>query len=86
VNVEFMEICSRNHIKLRIHERGAGETLACGSGSCGAVVAGINQKLLDQQVTVSMPGGELFIEWQGGNHPLWMTGPATTVFEGSIEL
>jgi len=85
-NVEFMEICSRDRIKLRIYERGSAETMACGSGACGAVAAGINQQLLNERVTVSMPGGELYIEWQGGDHPLWMTGPTATVFEGSIEL
>lgn len=85
-NVEFMEICNRDHIKLRIYERGACETMACGSGACGAVAAGINQQLLDERVTVSMAGGELTIEWPGGNHPLWMTGPTATVFEGGIEL
>ncbi len=85
-NVEFMEIRSRDHIKLRIYERGAAETMACGSGACAAAASGINQQLLNEKVTVSMPGGELSIEWLGGDHPLWMTGPTTTVFEGSIEL
>ena len=85
-NVEFMQICNPDHIKLRIFERGAGETMACGSGASGAVASGIQQQRLDPKVTVSMPGGELTIAWQGGDHPLWMTGPTANVFEGGIEL
>jgi len=85
-NVGFMEICSRDHIRLRVYERGAGETMACGSGASAAVASGVAQQLLNERVTVSMTGGELLIEWLGGNHPLWMTGPTATVFEGSIEL
>jgi diaminopimelate epimerase len=69
-----------------VFERGAGETLACGTGACAAVVAGQIQGWLDDTVTVTLPGGELVIRWQGGDNPLYMTGPATTVFEGKIEL
>ena len=67
-------------------ERGAGETLACGTGACAAVVAGIRQGLLDNSVTVQLPVGNLLIKWQGKNSPVYKTGPAETVFEGSIEL
>ena len=86
VNVGYMQVIDRNHIKLRVFERGAGETLACGTGACAAVVAGINLGLLDHQVTVSTRGGELTISWQGYNEPVWMTGPVVTVFEGEIDL
>ena len=86
VNVGFMQIVARDAIKLRVYERGAGETLACGTGACAAVVAGQIQGWLDEVVKVSLPGGELVIRWQGGDHPLYMTGPATHVFEGQIEL
>jgi diaminopimelate epimerase len=86
VNAGFMQILSRRDIKLRVYERGAGETLACGSGACAAVVAGQLQGLLDQRVTVTLPGGSMTIEWRGEGHPVMMTGPATTVFEGQIQL
>ncbi|MBY0484773.1 diaminopimelate epimerase [Nitrosomonas sp.] len=86
VNVGYMQVIDRNHIKLRVFERGAGETLACGTGACAAVVTGINLGLLDNQVTVSTRGGELTISWQGADAPVWMTGPAVTVFEGEINL
>jgi len=86
VNVGYMQVMDRTHIKLRVFERGAGETLACGTGACAAVVAGINLGLLDQQVTVSTRGGELSIRWKGQDDPVWMTGPAVTVFEGEINL
>ncbi|MBP6365951.1 MAG: diaminopimelate epimerase [Nitrosomonas sp.] len=86
VNVGYMQVMDRTHIKLRVFERGAGETLACGTGACAAVVAGINLGLLDQQVTVSTRGGELNIHWNGQEDPVWMTGPAVTVFEGEINL
>lgn len=86
VNVGYMQVTDRNHIKLRVFERGAGETLACGTGACAAVVTGINLGLLDNQVTVSTRGGELTISWQGKDEPVWMTGPAVTVFEGVINL
>ncbi len=86
VNVGYMQVMDRTHINLRVFERGAGETLACGTGACAAVVAGINLGLLDQQVTVSTRGGELNIRWNGQEDPVWMTGPAVTVFEGEINL
>lgn len=86
VNVGYMQVINRNYIKLRVFERGAGETLACGTGACAAVVAGINLDLLDNQVTVSTRGGELQISWNGQDEPVWMTGPAVTVFEGEINL
>ena len=86
VNAGFMQVVDRTHIKLRVFERGAGETLACGTGACAAVVAGINLGLLDPQVTVSTRGGSLTIRWEGKNEPVWMTGPAVTVFEGEINL
>lgn len=86
VNAGFMQVVDRTHIKLRVFERGAGETLACGTGACAAVAAGINLGLLDPQVTVSTRGGDLAIRWEGKNEPVWMTGPAITVFEGEINL
>ncbi len=86
VNAGFMQIVSRRHIRLRVFERGAGETLACGTGACAAVVAGIRLGLLDAVVDVDARGGQLTIEWQGDTHHVLMTGPAVTVFEGEIEL
>ena len=86
VNAGFMQIVDRTHIRLRVHERGAGETLACGTGACAAVVAGIRLGLLDARVEVDARGGRLTIEWQGDEHHVLMTGPAETVFEGEIEL
>ncbi|WP_428356383.1 diaminopimelate epimerase [Methyloprofundus sp.] len=85
-NIGFMQLIDRNKIKLRVYERGAGETLACGSGACAAVVIGIEQGVLANDVLVELPGGPLKIHWQGRNHPVFMTGPAVSVFEGSIEL
>ena len=86
VNVGYMQIIHRNHIKLRVYERGAGETLACGTGACAAVVTGVNLGLLDSKVTVSTRGGDLTISWAKENAPVFMTGPAVTVFEGEINL
>jgi len=85
-NIGFMQVVDRNTVKLRVYERGAGETLACGSGACAAVVIGIEQELLDKGVVVELPGGELKIHWEGRGHSVLMTGPATSVFEGSIPL
>lgn len=85
-NIGFMQIVSRRNIKLRVYERGAAETLACGSGACAAVVAGIELGLLEQDVQVELPGGVLKINWSGRGHPVLMTGPATSVFEGQIQL
>ena len=86
VNVGYMQVIDRTNIKLRVFERGAGETLACGTGACAAVVAGINLGLLDNRIIVSTKGGELTIDWRGNDEPVWMTGPAVTVFEGEINL
>ncbi|PIZ22249.1 MAG: diaminopimelate epimerase [Comamonadaceae bacterium CG_4_9_14_0_8_um_filter_57_21] len=86
VNAGFMQVQSRQQIRLRVFERGAGETLACGSGACAAVVAGIRLGLLDDTVQVHTHGGVLSIAWAGGTAPVMMTGPATTVFKGSMEL
>ena len=86
VNVGFMQIIDRKRIRLRVYERGAGETLACGSGACAAVVAGSLDGRLDENVDVSLQGGHLLIRWQGEGHPVWMTGPTTFVFEGRIIL
>ncbi len=86
VNVGFMQVISRQHINLRVYERGAGETLACGTGACAAAVIGHIQGKLDHRVRVSLPGGDLLINWEGDNTPVMMTGPATTVYEGTITL
>lgn len=86
VNVGFMQVLSRNAVRLRVHERGAGETLACGTGACAAVVAGIRLGWLAGRVQVQTRGGELSIEWPGGDASVAMTGPAITVFEGEIDL
>ncbi|QBY04060.1 diaminopimelate epimerase [Thalassotalea sp. HSM 43] len=85
-NIGFMEVVSPKHIKLRVYERGAAETLACGSGACGAVVVGITQKKLANNVTVELPGGKLKIFWKGPGHPVKMTGPADHVFDGHLHL
>ncbi|KGX02344.1 diaminopimelate epimerase [Burkholderia pseudomallei MSHR640] len=89
VNAGFMQIVSRHEVNLRVYERGAGETLACGTGACAAVAAGIRRGRLDSPVTVHTHGGTLTISWNGARDeraPLMMAGPATTVFEGVIEL
>jgi diaminopimelate epimerase len=86
VNAGFLQIVDRRHVRLRVWERGAGETLACGTGACAAVVAGIRLGRLDSRVDVETRGGLLTIEWAGGAAPVLMTGPAVTVFEGEIEL
>ncbi|MGI1671889.1 MAG: diaminopimelate epimerase [Neptuniibacter sp.] len=83
-NIGFMQILSRTEVNLRVFERGVGETLACGTGACAAVVAGKLRGQLDMPVTVHLPGGDLEIEWQGPGHSVIMTGPATTVYEGQI--
>ena len=85
-NIGFMQIVSREHIKLRVYERGAGETQACGSGACAAVAVGIQQELLSEEVHVELPGGSLHIRWKGPGSPLFMTGPATHVYDGFIHL
>ncbi|HMX15774.1 MAG TPA: diaminopimelate epimerase [Rhodocyclaceae bacterium] len=86
VNAGFMQVVDRHDIRLRVYERGAGETLACGTGACAAVVAGIRRGLLDTPVRVSTRGGDLSIAWDGPGTPVMMTGPAVTVFEGEIDL
>ncbi len=86
VNVGFMQVLDRQHIRLRVFERGSGETLACGSGACAAVVAGRQQGWLDAKVAVSLPGGELQIDWPGGDEPVMMTGSAVSVYEGELNL
>jgi len=86
VNVGFLQVVSRCEVTLRVHERDAGETLACGTGACAAVVAGIRLGWLDAQVEVHTRGGRLRIEWAGGTSAVYMTGPAETVFQGEIEL
>ncbi|PYE31377.1 diaminopimelate epimerase [Idiomarina fontislapidosi] len=83
VNVGFMQIVSRQHVKLRVFERGVGETQACGSGACAAAVIGMQQDKLDRQVKVSLPGGDLMIRWQEGQ-AVKMTGPATLIFDGQM--
>ena len=84
VNVGFMQVVSSTQINLRVYERGAGETQACGTGACAAVVIGIQQGLLDKEVKVSLPGGDLDIVWAGDQDSVWMTGPATQVYDGEI--
>ena len=86
VNVGFMQVVDRAHIRLRVYERGAGETLACGTGACAAVVCGVRLGLLDGRVDVQTRGDILTIEWAGGDAPVMMTGPATTVFRGEIDV
>lgn len=86
VNVGFLAPVDRHHVRLRVFERGVGETLACGSGACAAAVVGIEQGLLDDPVRVDLPGGSLQVEWGGRGQPAFLIGPAVTVFEGTIEL
>jgi diaminopimelate epimerase len=86
VNVGFMQVVDRSSVRLRVYERGAGETLACGTGACAAVVAGRVQGLLEQRVAVELPGGRLMIDWPGEGKSVMMKGPATHVFEGTIQL
>ncbi|MGB8435262.1 MAG: diaminopimelate epimerase [Burkholderiales bacterium] len=85
VNAGFMQVVDRHRIRLRVFERGAGETLACGTGACAAAVAGIKSGALDSPVEVETRGGDLTITWQGADNAVWMTGPAETVFDGEIE-
>ncbi len=86
VNAGFMQVVDRHAIRLRVYERGAGETLACGTGACAAVVAGIARGLLDSPVKVATRGGELAIAWDGPGRPVRMTGPAVTVFDSEIDI
>lgn len=85
-NAGFMQVLDARNIALRVHERGVGETLACGTGACAAVACGRELGLLEDRVAVGLPGGRLHIEWPGGGSSLWMRGPAVRVFEGSISL
>ena len=85
-NIGFLQVLDQSHARLRVFERGSGETLACGSGACAAVVAGQLRGLLGQRVEVELRGGRLLIEWQGDGAPVMMEGPATTVFEGQLRL
>ncbi|MDB1122658.1 diaminopimelate epimerase [Vibrio algarum] len=84
VNAGFMQVLNKEEINLRVYERGAGETQACGSGACAAVAIGISQGSLDEEVKVHLPGGDLTIKWKGPGTPLYMTGPATHVFDGQL--
>jgi diaminopimelate epimerase len=86
VNAGFLQVVDRHAVRLRVYERGAGETLACGTGACAAVVAGIRRGLLDSPVRVATRGGELVVRWDGDAAPVLMTGPAETVFDGEIDL
>jgi diaminopimelate epimerase len=86
VNAGYLQIVDRAHVRLRVWERGAGETLACGSGACAAVVAGRQHGWLDGRVEVSLPGGVLEVAWAGEGEPVWLAGPATSVYEGTIDL
>ncbi len=86
VNVGFLQVIDRNNARLRVFERGTGETLACGTGTCAAVVAGIQLGLFDERVRVQLRGGELDIRWQGEGHPVWMTGPTARVFDGVLRM
>ena len=86
VNVGFVEIVSTHHIRLRVFERGVGETLACGTGACAAAVSGIKRQLLTSPVKVDMKGGSLSIDWKGPTYPVMMKGPAVMLYEGDIEI
>lgn len=86
VNVGFMQVLARDHVRLRVYERGVGETLACGSGACAAVAIGVRRGVIDRRVRVDLNGGTLDIEWNDDQAPMWMTGPSTRVFQGEIEL
>ncbi|HTL27450.1 MAG TPA: diaminopimelate epimerase [Burkholderiales bacterium] len=86
VNAGFMQVVDRHAIRLRVYERGAGETLACGTGACAAAVSGIVRGLLDSPVAVRARGGTLTVSWAGGDNPVWMKGPATKVYEGVVEV
>jgi len=85
-NVGFMEVVNRSHIRLRVFERGVGETQACGTGTCAAVAVGVRWGLLDSEVQVDAPGGRLVVRWEGPSEHLWLTGPAVSVFEGTVNL
>jgi diaminopimelate epimerase len=86
VNVGFLQIVDRAHVRLRVHERGVGETLACGTGACAAVSFARERGLLDPKVSVRARGGELRVDWDGAGEPIWLTGPAEFAFEGRVEI
>lgn len=86
VNVGFMQVIDKSNINLRVFERGVGETRACGTGACAAMVIGRKWQLLDERVNVNLPGGQLMVQWAGEGEPVWMTGPAESVFEGRISI
>lgn len=86
VNTEFVNVLDRNHVRMRVWERGSGETLACGTGACAVAVAAVLNDLTDRNVTVSLPGGDLRILWEEASNHVFMTGSATTVFEGEIQI
>jgi diaminopimelate epimerase len=86
VNVGFMQVVDAGHINLRVYERGAGETLACGTGACAAVAVGRQLGLLGADVEVHVPGGKLGVNWQGPGQPVWLTGPAVVAFRGEVEI
>jgi len=85
-NVEFLEVVDRRHVRLRVYERGVGETRACGTGACGAVAVGRRRGWLDAEVAVDVPGGRLGVEWRGEGEAIWLTGPTATVFEGHTDI
>jgi diaminopimelate epimerase len=85
-NVEFMEVVSPKQIRLRVHERGTGETLACGTGACGAVAVGRRHGLLGEEVQVDVRGGRLIVSWAGNGEHIWLTGPTETAYEGRVEV
>jgi diaminopimelate epimerase len=85
-NVEFMEVVSTTHIRLRVYERGVGETTACGTGACAAVAVGRRHGWLATEVDVDLPGGRLHVTWPGDQHAIWLTGPTATVFKGQMDL
>ena len=85
-NVEFMQVVTPSHIRLRVHERGTGETLACGTGACAAVAVGRRHGLLEREVTVDLPGGRLSVTWPGDGEHIWLKGPTETAFEGRVDI
>jgi diaminopimelate epimerase len=86
VNVGFLEIVAPDHVRLRVHERGVGETQACGTGACAAVAIGRRHGPLVEEVRVDVPGGRLIVQWPGPGEPIWLTGPAETAFEGQVDI
>jgi diaminopimelate epimerase len=86
VNVGFLEIVAPDHVRLRVYERGVGETQACGTGACAAVAVGRQHGPLAEEVNVDVPGGRLIVRWPGPGEPIWLTGPAETAFTGQVEL